>query len=258
MRLPGQLLRLSSNVPQSINPYPIAPQAVTGGIFGVCAINISLVRGALSMTYIYSFDAQAWQSRQSIALRDIFDRAVEQLDVAGVRLLTGSLPPTHENLSSIAQIKLIPIRYRKSVATFAPLALSLSATATNGPGRYIVALRTSGEESHQAFNRLTDKNLDIWRANYLAVGLWIYDSEHMELLNSIEQIRIQKSAMTISGVFLHSSSRYAVQAGLMSMAVLYRSLLDKLSEVSKMARLSTCVLQQLDGQRPSYERIFRP
>jgi hypothetical protein len=191
-------------------------------------------------------------------LGDIFDRAVEELDAAGVRLLTGSLPPGQENLPSVAQITLIPVRYGKSSAN-ASFALSLSATAANGPGRYIVTLQMSGEEPMQALNRLMDNNSDVWRANYLGVGLWIHDGEHMEHLNSIEQIRTHKSAtIAISGVILHSSSGYAVQAGLMSMAVIYRSLLDELSGASKLTKLSRCVLQRLDGQSPSYDRVFRP
>ncbi|HLZ51311.1 MAG TPA: hypothetical protein VKP61_11185 [Candidatus Acidoferrum sp.] len=207
---------------------------------------------------MHTFDAQAWQDRQMIALDDIFDKAVDELDAAGVRLLTGSLPPRQENLPSVAQITIIPVRYANSNDN-ASFALSLSATATNGPGRYIVTLRTSGEEPHQALKRLTDKNSDVWCANYLGVGLWIHDGEHMEHLNRIEQIKTRKGAtIAISGVILHSSSGYVVRAGLMSIAVVYRSLLDELSDASKMAKLSNCVLQQLDGQRPSYDRVFRP
>jgi len=192
------------------------------------------------------------------ALGDIFDRAVEELDSAGVRLLTGSSPPRQENLSSVAQITLTPIRFGNNSAN-ASFALSVSATATNGPGRYVVTLRSSGREPHQALIRLTSKNSDVWRANYIEVGLWIYDAEHIEHLNSIQQIENNESAtIAISGVVLHSSSGYAVRAGLMSMAVIYRSLLDELSDASKMAKLSNNVLRQLGGQRPSYDRAFRP
>ena len=207
---------------------------------------------------MHTFDAKARQCRQTITLEDIFERAVEALDAAGVRLLIGSLPPGQENLPSIAQITLIPIRYMSNSGNTS-FALGLSATATNGPGRYVVTLRISGEEPRQALNRLIDKNSDVWRSNYLGVGIWIDDGEHIEHLNSVEQIKVHKSGATVlSGVILHSSPSYSVQAGLMSMAVIYRSLLDELSDASKMAKLSNCVLQRLGGQRPSYDRIFRP
>jgi hypothetical protein len=201
---------------------------------------------------------QAWQSQQMSALDVIFDSAVDELNLAGVRILTGSLPPVRENLPSVAQIALTPIRYGLDI-TKGSLTLTLRATATNGPGRYIVALQISGEEPNQALARLMDKNPDVWRTHYLDVGLWVRDGEDTEHLNILNQLRNRKStSVSISGVMLHSSSGYTVQAALMSIGVLYRSVLDELSNASKMARLSTCVLLQLNGRRPNYDRIFRP
>lgn len=205
----------------------------------------------------HSFDVQAWQRRQMSVLEIIFDKAVEELGVAGTRLLSGSSPAVSESLSSVAQITLSPLRYgRGSDNGF--LALVLGATTSNGPGRYVVSLRISGDEPTEALTRLIDRHPDIWRANYLNVGLWLRGDEGDEHLNMIEQLINRKSRnVTISGVILHSSSGQAVQAALMSIAVLYRSVLDELSDASKMARLSACLGQRLNS-RPNYDRLFRP
>jgi|SRR5579863_1400093 len=205
-----------------------------------------------------AFDAQSWQRHQMIALGEIFENAAEELEAAGVRLLMGSLPAVHEDSTSIAQITLRPTRFSKDSA-LGSVALRLSATATNGPGRYIIAVTASGAIPNQAIDRLLDKNSVIWQNNYISVGLWIHDGERTDRLSDLEQLTMRTSSdITISGVILHTSSRQAIQVGLMSMAVLYRSLLDEISEASQMAKLANRVLNRLDGQRPAYERVFRP
>ena len=190
-------------------------------------------------------------------LSDIFERAVEELQIAGLRLLIGSMPPLHEHLHSGPQISLVPARFAN--AATAPLALRISATAENGPCRFIVNLGISGEDACCAVERLIENHPEIWSANYLGIGLWISWNRQIVHLNDLEQLRADRGvARNITGVLLHCSTGRAVQAGLMWMSVIYRSVLDELSDSSRMPRLSTLVLEQLDHQRPRFDKTFRP
>jgi hypothetical protein len=205
-----------------------------------------------------SFDAANWQGRQANVISDIFDGALEELEIAGLRIRAGSSSPRKEQLTSAVKIAISPLRFDNNNAMDS-LSLSLTATAANGPCRYVSALRASGEILDQSITRLVLKSPDIWQKHYLSVGLWIGDGEHTARLTDIEQIRKRESLnICLSGVTLHSSSRNNVQAGLMFMAVIYRSVLDEVSDASKMGRLSALVLSQLSGQGASYERLFRP
>lgn len=204
------------------------------------------------------FDAERWLGQQSGFIQDLFETAAEELQASGIRLLAGSVPPSSENLDYSKSIKLVPLRFSGSNATES-LSLTLLATNRRGPPRYAVVLEVSGTLTIQALRKLAMEHADIWERAYLKTGLWIGEGANTELLNHLSQVTQSIGAkLSITGMFLHSDLSRTIQQGVMVLGVLYRSVLDELSEVSRMGRLYAQLNSHLDNYTPRFERILRP
>jgi hypothetical protein len=203
-----------------------------------------------------SVDPQGWLRQQSGVIEDIFERAASELQTSGIRLRTGSAPPKVEECDSTRKITLSPLRFSNGDEL---LSLCLLATTRGGPRRYVVMLEISGVATCEAFRRLASNYAEVWERGYLKTGLWVGDRTDWKLLNHLSQItQAATSNLSISGTFLHSDMGRTIQEGLMSVGVLYRSVLDELSGVGKMDRLYAQLSNLLDGRRATYQRIIRP
>lgn len=69
-----------------------------------------------------------WLRHQGSILADIFERAANELQEAGIRMLIGSLPPMLGETSGAITLHLTPTRYSKNDSTEA-LELSLRAVS---------------------------------------------------------------------------------------------------------------------------------
>ena len=99
----------------------------------------------------------------------------------------------------------------------------------------------------------------IYEKVYLKTGLWIGEGANATLLNHLSQItQNENSKLRITGVFLHSDLSLTIQRGVMTIGLLYRSILDELSGASKMSRLYAQLNNSLDNCTASFQRIVRP
>jgi hypothetical protein len=210
------------------------------------------------MGFAPALDTEHWLRQQRGVIRDVFERAAEELQGSGIRLLAGSVPPSSEDLDHAKSIKLVPLRFSDS-NDGESLSLSLLATARRGPPRYAVALKVSGALTFQALRKLATEHSDIWRRAYLRNGLWIGEGENAELLSDLSQITQSKGAgLSIAGVFLHSDLSRTIEQGVMLLGLLYRSMLDELSGASKMGKLYAQLTNRLDNYVPRFQRMARP
>jgi len=210
------------------------------------------------MGFDTTLDTERWLRQQSGVIHDLFERATEELQSGGIRLLIGSVQPVLEDQEECKSIKIIPLRFSGSNDNDA-LSLSLVATIRRGPPRYMVVLGVSGILVIQALRELATEHTDIWETTYVRNGLWISDGENTHALSALSQIMQSAStSLRITGVFLHSDLNRTIRHGVMVMGILYRSILDELSEASKMARLYTQLSNCLDNSIPRFQRIVRP
>jgi hypothetical protein len=210
------------------------------------------------MGFETQLDLERWLRQQSGVIHELFEKAGTELQGAGVRLLLGSAPPTPEDLDYAKRITLLPLRFA-SLKSDESLSLSLMATIRKGPPRYVVVLEVSGESTCQAVRKLVLKHEDIWDKTYLKTGLWIGEGANISLLRNVSQIKESTcDKLCITGVFLHSDMSRTIQQGVMVMGVLYRSILDELSDAGKMARLCAQLSNCLENATPRFQRIIRP
>lgn len=210
------------------------------------------------MGFETQLDSERWLRQQSGVIHELFEKAATELQGAGVRLLLGSAPPTSEDLDCGKRIALRPLRFT-GIKNNESLSLSLMATIRRGPPRYVVVLGVSGELTYQAVQKLVLKHEDIWDKTYLRTGLWIGEGANTNLLRNVSQIRESTcDKLCITGVFLHSDMSRTIQQGVMVMGVLYRSILDELSDAGKMGRLYAQMNNCLEHATPRFQRIIRP
>jgi hypothetical protein len=189
---------------------------------------------------------------------EIFDRAAAELQAVGIRLLLGSGSPVWEDLASVKRLTVVPLRFASSNGNES-LSLTLAATIQGGPPRYVVTLEVLGPLTCHAVQKLALECQDVWNGAYLRAGLWIGEGVNTRALNDISQIVGGKlERVTIAGVFLHSDFSRTVQQGLMVIAVLYRSILDHLSEAAKMRKLFNQLAHDKANVTPRFQRIIRP
>jgi hypothetical protein len=205
-----------------------------------------------------TLDTDRWLRQQSGVIHDVFERAAEELQSSGIRLLVGSVQPALEDMDQCKSITIVPLRFSGSNDDEA-LSLSLLATTRRGPPRYMVVLAVSGILTVRALRNLATEHADIWKKAYLKNGLWISDGENTHALCDLSQI-IQNAgtSLRITGVFLHSDLSRTIQQGVMVIGILYRSILDELSEAGKMGRLYAQLSNSLDNSIPRFQRIVRP
>jgi len=204
------------------------------------------------------FDGDTWLRQQSGIIRDIFERAATELQASGIRLVAGSVSPMLEDLDYAKRISLLPLRFSSSDGEES-LSLSVLATTRRGPPRYAVVLEVSGVSPFQALQRLVIEHADIWDKAYLRTGLWIGEGANVKLLNDLSQItQSTGSKLSITGVFLHSDLGLTIQQGVMTMGLLYRSILDELSGAGKMGRLYAQLNNSLDHCTSRFQRMIRP
>jgi hypothetical protein len=173
-------------------------------------------------------------------------------------LLIGSVLPKADDDDHVKAITLLPLRFA-SPASADTLSLSLLATTRNGPARYAVAFKVSGALTCAAVRELADKHADIWEKTHLKSGLWIGDGASAVLLNDLSQIKVDTiSQLGITGMFLHSDLRRTIQHGVMTMGVLYRSVLDELAGADRVRRLYAQLNASLDNRASSFQRMVRP
>ena len=203
-------------------------------------------------------DAERWLRQQSGVIHELFERAAEELLESGIRLFVGSVPPRSEDLECGKSIKLVPLRFSGSNDSES-LSLSLLATTKRGPPRYAIVLEASCALTIQALRKLAMDHPDIWHRAYLRSGLWIGEGENTQLLSDLSQVTQGTGAkLRFTGVFLHSDLSHSIQQGLMVLGVLYRSILDELSEAGKMERLYSQLSNRLGKYQPTFQRIVRP
>jgi hypothetical protein len=205
-----------------------------------------------------AFNGETWLRQQASIIDDLFERAAVELQANGIRLLAGSAPPKPEDLESTKKITLLPLRFSISNGEES-LSLSLLATTRKGPPRYAVKLEVLGVLTREALQRLAIEYADIWDKAYLKTGLWIDEGANAQPLNDLSQItRITSSRLNIAGAFLRADLGLTIQQGVMTMGLLYRSVLDELSGAGKMSRLYAQLNNCLGNRTPSFQRIIRP
>lgn len=196
--------------------------------------------------------------QQDALIPEIFDGAAAELQASGSRLLLGSRAPTWDDVGSAKRLTIVPLRFALSDSNDL-LSLSLTATVRGGLPRYVVSLEVSGQLPTGALQKIALDYPDVWAAAYLQTGLWIEGHAKTVPLNDISQIVERKSErFVIAGVFLHSDFSGTVKQGLMVMGVLYRSVLDELSDSGRMRTLYTQLMTKQNGVRPRFQRILRP
>lgn len=203
-------------------------------------------------------DTGRWLREQGSVINDLFTRATEELHAAGIRILTGSNAPIFNDSNNETRIRLTPLRFSNKDSD-AALALNVSASVHGGPPRYIIMQEIYGPTAIEALCRLSSCNPDSWRKFYAGHGLWLADTQGTHLLNDSSKIKeTTGSWLTLSAVFLHSDLGRTIQAGIMVMGVLYRSLLDELSGASKFRNLTAQLDERLGGQDPRFQHGIRP
>jgi hypothetical protein len=210
------------------------------------------------MGFDRELDAERWLRQQNGVVHDLFDRAATELQNSGIRLLLGSTPPILEELDSGKRITIRPLRFASSNGNES-LSLSLLATIRGGAPRYVVVLEVSGPLTCQALQKLASEYEDVWDKAYLRTGLWIGEDANTRRLSEVSQIRESTGEkLCITGVFLHSDLSRTIQQGVMVMGMLYRSVLDELSNAGKMRRLYAQLSNCLDNVTPRFQRMIQP
>lgn len=204
-----------------------------------------------------SFDIRLWLGRQSALVIDLFERAATELEASGIRLLAGSIPPKFEECDCSKKIGISPLRFSTGEEF---LSLSLEASTRGGAPRYVVRLEIRGALVSQSLFNLVNGYPDVWTRAYLMSGLWIGDGTNWNLLNHFDQLSVLPSYTTVSigGAFLHSDMPRTIQEGVMVVGVLYRSVLDELSNAGKMSRLYTQLSNILGERMPIFRRLLSP
>jgi hypothetical protein len=203
-------------------------------------------------------DAESWLRQQNSVIQDLFDRATTELQGSGIRILLGSTHPTLTDMDYGKRVTIQPIRFTDSNGSDS-LSLSLSATIKGGPPRYVVVLEATGSLTCQALEKLSLEHEDVWNKLYLRTGLWIGEPPNTRLLSDVSQIRGRNGdRIRIAGAFLHSDLGRTVEQGVMVIGVLYRGILDQLSDAGKMRRLYAQLHRCLDHTAPRFQRIIHP
>jgi len=180
------------------------------------------------------------------------------LHAAGIRILTGSNAPIFDDSDVETSVQLTPIRFSDKDRD-AALALNFSASVRGGPPRYIITQEIHGLIAIEALHRLSSRDADVWHKFYAGHGLWLADARGTYILKDPPKINeTTGKELILSGVFLHSDLSRTIQAGLMVMCVLYRSLLDELSDASKFRNLTAQLDECLGGQDPRFQHTVRP
>lgn len=210
------------------------------------------------MGFDSAVEGERWLRYQGNVIGEILERAAGELDAVGIRLLAGSADPMLEDLDGARRISLLPLRFSQPKSEDS-LSLRLTATTKGGPPRYLVALQVSGPLACGSLRRLAIEFTDIWEKAYLSTGLWIGEGRCAQRLTQVSQITHSlESSYLITGPFLPSDPSRTIQHGLMTMGVLYRSVLDEIAGAVKLRRLHA-QLSSLLGNRPLiFQRLIRP
>lgn len=205
-----------------------------------------------------AFHADRWIRDQTSIVSELFTRATDDLQAAGVRVLTGSNPPHADTNGKGTQIHLTPLRFLSEDGDSA-LSLKVGASANGGPPRYVVTLEINGSEAVEALRRLFLDSGDYWKKFYIGSGMWLTTADGTQLLNELSDIRqIKHDRFTVSAVFLHSDLGTAIRSGVMVMGVLYRGVLDELCGTCRLRNLVAQLDQCLGGPSPRFQRTIRP
>jgi hypothetical protein len=203
-------------------------------------------------------DSERWLRQQSGVISDLFERAATELQENGIRLLTGSALTAMQESDCIRKITLVPLRFAASNGNES-LSLSFLAAIRTGPPHYAVVLEVSGPLTYRALETLAVEHADIWETAYLKVGLWIDQGTGAKLLNDLSQLTLSEGPrLTIAGAFLHSDFGRTIQQGVMTMGLLYRSILDVLAGAGKMGKLYVQLNRCLNNRAITFQRIIRP
>lgn len=210
----------------------------------------------MSMGAGAAIDWELWLKRQPGRMDQIFVSALDSLQEAGVRILTGSHPARIDPSDSPATVKLIPARFMEFQDEH--LVLAMTASIKSGPPRYEIALRLASGSPTAALSQLAGTNFEVWHKFFLASGLWIRDSNGLARLLRLTQLSDQETDIALIGTFLHSDSDRIIKHGVMLLGTLYRAILDELNEVSTLAMLFRKLDVSIDSHRPTFRRETRP
>ena len=203
-------------------------------------------------------NAERWLWEQKSIISELFERAADELESAGVRLRTGSSPPVLEDILDGQRIRLTPTRLSQQ-ADDGAFALALLATVRGGPRRYEIILEISGAQPLEALNHLGEAHAEVWQHVYLHNGLWLAQGGNIDPLNEIQQVtRNRGTNLAIVAAFLHSELPRRIVEGVMLLGTLYRCLFDELCGASRMTKLCNVLANKLGGHIPRLQRDVRP
>jgi hypothetical protein len=181
-------------------------------------------------------DWDLWSQQQGVIVRDIFGDAADELDNLGVRLRVGSQMHGLEETNEAKGIRLTPVRFNGDTDNL--LELRFIATKMKGPPRYVIMLIVGGHRTIQALHALATINLELWERFFLQSGLWIgYGDDRLPFIDLGQVLERNEPGIAFEGVYLHSDSNRNCREGLMIIGTLYRSILDRLNDVSNFASL---------------------
>jgi hypothetical protein len=199
-----------------------------------------------------------WLRHQGSILADLFERAANELQEAGIRILIGSLPPTFGETSGAITLHLTPIRYSKNDSTEA-LELTLRAVSDPEPKRYEVAVGLNGSDPIDALREMIAEHDNIWQELYLGNGLWVSRDGSLNPLQTVAQLSEgDHSDLKIVAGYLHSAFPRSIVEGVMIQGTLYRGLLDEICGARTMSKHFRSLTRRLGGRVPRLQRLVRP
>lgn len=203
-------------------------------------------------------NSELWLRHQRGVLADLLERAANELQEAGIRMLVGSSPPSLDETPVATTMHLTPIRYSKGAST-GTLELSLRAVLNPRPQRYEIAVGLTGPHPIGTLRQMVEGHADIWQQLYLGNGFWVARDGSVDPLQTVAQLTEgNHSSLTIAAAYLHSALPHTIVEGVMLMGTLYRGLLDEMCGARTMSRHFSSLTKRLGGRIPRLQRLVRP
>ena len=197
-----------------------------------------------------------WLNDQSSIINEQFDKAAQELQECGIRLLAGSAPPLAHKNQEARILTLVPERFSRTDAP--ALSLSVLATKRGGPPRYVVSIQVASDLTRDALRSLVAKHPEIWEKAYLHAGFWVGAGADTELFKRTEQLTESGCPdLTLRAVVLFSDSTANIREAIMSIGLLYRAIFDEVSGAGKLLRLFAA-LENKAGKAPpkKFQRLI--
>lgn len=210
------------------------------------------------MTSSTPTNSERWLAGQGCVVVGVFEEALDEMQTKGFRIRAGSTEPNLEESHHHRRVSITPSRF-SHVRGRELLCLLLEATTTHSTAHYVVGVEASGDFVLDAVRRLALGSPDVWETAFLKAGLWITLSGQSQPLTQRSQIKDETGCkVQIAAAFPPSQARRTLKQGVMILGLLYRSVLDELSESGRMRSLVSRLRLDLGGYMPRFQRVLPP